>query len=223
MSNRKLSEIAKNPTDLSGGLPKTPDSKDTKNVSESNAPSETSKSQEQSPDGKKDAPKLDSTMEDLKNYFSSAEIWIFLVIAIIILILCFVMASMSLEWYSGLSKIDWAGNFWIMGIFLVLVVLILAYATFLAYITCPKNHKGFIMMTFIAVMLLTFGWFTVFFNAKSLLNAYYTSLFLLFASILLTYVVWQIDYRFGICTLPFLVFAIFMSGMSWHINDSNTI
>lgn len=155
------------------------------------------------------------------NYVSKAELWIFLVIAIIVLILCFVVASPNLEWYSNLRKVDWAENFWIIGIILIFTVLILTYVTFLTYIYSSENYKFVVIALFIGVMLLLFSWFLVFFSSKCLINAFYTSLILLFFTIMLTYITWSVDYRFGICTLPFLVFVIFIFGMSWHINDCN--
>ena len=165
----------------------------------------------------------ESTMETVQKHFCSPEIWIFIVIIIVIIVLCFFIAAGHMEWYDQINKWNWFANYWVLGVFFVIILIIMAYAAFLCYNYSEGATKAWVLMSFIAAVLLIFAWFVVLFNVKSFINAFWAALVLLFVTIWQTVLAFYVDARFGYCMLPYLILVIAMAGMSWHFNDMNQV
>lgn len=161
--------------------------------------------------------------DKLKEQLCRPEVWIFLIIAIVVLIICFYVAYDNKEWYSDLKKFSWTENLWVWGVILVLVLLVAGYCSFVSYIMGSQSMKMAILITFVAAMLGLLAWFWVFYKTKSLENAFYVSLILLFIAFLQIYLVWTVNPNAGYGLLPWALFSIFLVGITWSLDSQNTI
>ena len=65
--------------------------------------------------------------------FTSPVIWFFIIAAIIVLIICFVIAQPEQEWFKDLKMVTWAQNTLVWSIIFVIVIIIMAYCSSYAF------------------------------------------------------------------------------------------
>ncbi len=153
----------------------------------------------------------------------SPEVWIFIVIAIIVLIICFWIAQPELEWYKDQKKYTLFENFWVLAIILVIVAILMAYCSYVSYMKGNSQQRSAIMITFIAGMLLLFLWFVVFYKMKNLSVAFYFAIALLFVAFIQIYFVWNVYDKAGWGLIPYIIFIGFLVGLNYNISDQNTV
>jgi hypothetical protein len=70
-----------------------------------------------------------------------ATFWILLILFVIVIVACFWIAAVSdsqTNWKSW-AKVSWANNLWFMGIFMVIALALMFYATFIAAAACERT------------------------------------------------------------------------------------
>lgn len=158
----------------------------------------------------------------LSEHFSTWEVWIFIILAIIVLVACFFIAYQQQDWFADIKKVDWAQNLIAWGVGLIIVYLVMALCSSFAYVkTLSQQNKMAILITFLISSGLLILWFTLFFFSKDLSSAFYTTIALIVVTVVLTYFVFLSDIGSGIGMLPYIVFLLFLSGIGWNIMASN--
>ena len=165
-----------------------------------------------------------SSIETMKKYAYKPEMWGFIIVAIIILIICTVIAVQNKDWYNALNlnpaasggwAIFWLVIFWIFTI-------IFAYFSYLAYaITENMTTKIAVMILFMLVMIATIIWFSILFYTRDLTTAYYFSFALFFLTLALVIICFLVSQITGWVLLELILMAIFV-GFSWNILNLNS-
>lgn len=161
------------------------------------------------------------TMSQIKTAACSKNLWMFLLIAIIVLIICWFIAAPNIMWYDSLKNFSWGNNSLIFYIVLVLVVLVMAGGTYVAYNMANASMQTTILMTFMAAMFLLIIWFTVFYQAQQLEQSFYVGMIFLFVAFLQTYFVFQVSAKAGYAMLPYFIWMVLVVLMIYKIFASN--
>uniref|UniRef100_A0A6C0AEJ8 Transmembrane protein n=1 Tax=viral metagenome TaxID=1070528 RepID=A0A6C0AEJ8_9ZZZZ len=159
--------------------------------------------------------------DHVTNQFCSPELWIFILSSIIVLVLCFLVAYSSLDWYEELNKWNWISNYIVIAIILVIVFIVMAYGAFVSYAASGGHGKHATLIVYLVVILASFAWFVVLFTYKDLEGAFNLSMLLLLFTIILTVMVFENAGSIGWCVVPFLIFNVFMIGATWNIKEMN--
>ena len=160
-----------------------------------------------------------NTNKDLLNY--NKAIWAFIIVAILVLIICFFIAKPELEWYREINKYGWLSNNWLMGVILIVVILLMSYSSYFAYCVADESGKNMVIITFTLGLLILITWFIVFFKVKSFLNAFYLSMMLFFVSFIQIYFVWDISSNAGYGMIPYIVVTFLLTIISLNISSEN--
>lgn len=154
--------------------------------------------------------------------FKDKFLWMFILVAIVIVCLCFGIAYNEADWYSNLNNWTWASSMMWVSIILFIIVLIVAYCSYLGYNSAADDTtKGWILATFFATLLILMVWFYVFFKAKTLDNAFYVSILFLFVVFVQTYLIWSVNYKAGYGMILYALWAIFLASASWYVSANN--
>ena len=151
-------------------------------------------------------------------------VFIFIIVSIIILIICFAISYSEYEWYQELNNYSWSSNMLIMGIILAIIVIIMSICTGIAYKDCKDEHnKSMILFTYVASSLVLIMWFYVFYNAKNLDNAFYIGILFFFIAFLQTYFVWKANQNAGYGMILYMLWALFAVFITWNISNTNIV
>ena len=159
----------------------------------------------------------------LKDNFCYKYLWAFILVVVVVILICFSMSYSELNWYQELNNYSWSGNMVVMGIILVIILLIMAYCTFIGYSYATEANKTNILFLFVASLLVLILWFYVFYNAKNLENAFYIGIFFLFLTFVQTYFVWKSNIKAGYGMLLYILWAVVAVVITWNISNTNTV
>lgn len=158
----------------------------------------------------------------ITNDFKDKFLWMFILVAIVIICLCFGIAYNEADWYSNLNNWTWASSMMWVSILLVIIILIVSYCSYLGYNSAKDDTtKGWILATFFATLLILLVWFYVFFKAKSLDNAFYVSILFLFVVFVQTFLIWKANTKAGYGMILYALWAIFLASASWYVSANN--
>jgi tryptophan-rich sensory protein len=165
----------------------------------------------------------DTTMHQFKQAACSKNLWMFLLIAIIVLIICYFIAAPNAVWFDSLKKFSWGNNSLIFFIVLVIVVLVMAGGTYVAYSVANTYMQGAILMSFMAAMFLLIIWFAIFYQAQQLDHAFYIGMVFLFVAFIQTYLVFQASVKAGYAMLPYIIWMVLVVLMVYKIFVDNVV
>lgn len=157
-----------------------------------------------------------------ENYCNNG-IFIFVIVSILILLVCFGIAYPEAGWYQELNNYTWSTNMLIMGIILAVIVIIMSICTGFAYRDAKEENKPMILFTFVASLLVLVMWFYVFYNAKNLDNSFYLGILFFFIAFLQTYYVWKSNVQAGYGMILYMLWALFAVLVTWNISNTNVV
>jgi tryptophan-rich sensory protein len=161
--------------------------------------------------------------EDIKNHLRGWPFWIFIIIAIIVLVITILLAKSESGWYNDLKKMSWAENMVVWAVLYCIVIILMAWCTSFAYCLADDTGKMYILTSFIAAIILIVITFVVFYRSKNLDVTFYLVMLLIAVSIFQTFVVWKYHAGSGIGMLPYVVFLIFVAGITYDISSKNSV
>lgn len=153
-------------------------------------------------------------------------IWVFLIVAIIVLVILFWIAKPQQEWFAGLNN-SWswlkANNMSVMAIIMVIVVLLMAYVSYVAYVKTTARWRNGIILSFAASMLLLIVWFIVFYNTQNLMAASWLGVAVLVAGLIQTWYVFNADRAAGWGMVPYLLWLVTAVAFGFQLAGSNPL
>ena len=156
-----------------------------------------------------------------KEQVSDKILWVYIIVAVIILIILFWIAGSASTYFNSLNKPTWTNAPAIWGTLMVIVVLILAYANFKAFRVANAAYRNNIIVTVIIQAILLIAWFWVFYKTENPMNAFYIALVLLLVTLWQLFVLYRVDPAAGWMALPFLVWLLLAIYVNWSISDTN--
>lgn len=169
-----------------------------------------------------------TTTTRMNPFTSDWVLWVYLVIAAIVLVICWWIAAVrdSVNYWKSLTMVSWAQNLWVMGILMIVALLLLAYATYRAYVASDilgdRLNVNMIMLTFALQMVLLVVAFAVLFRNHQTSTAFYFVLLLVVITAWQFYLFQRSGDRVAVWLLLlyaiWLVVALFIS---WNVYTSN--
>ena len=150
------------------------------------------------------------------------EVWVFIVIAIVVLVVCFVIAKPGMEWFNDLNTTAATRYMWIWAVILTIAYIVAAYYTSVGYYAATPHVKTGIMLSFIAFSLLLLVWFFVLFKMKEITSAFYVSIALLFVLFIQMYLCWATNLTAGLGNIGIMLMAFILVGFSYNLSAANT-
>lgn len=153
------------------------------------------------------------------------EFWIYFVIAVVTIIVVWWIGGMtdSRNYYASLQKVSWADNISLIAVLMTIVVLLNAYASFLAgFITRSPTAKAMVYTTFALQSILLIIFSAIFYKQQSLSSSFYISILLVLVT------VWQ-GWTFYYCGSPasfyllilYFVWLLAVVYISWNVWSLN--
>lgn len=153
-------------------------------------------------------------------------IWVFLIVAIIVLIILFWIAKPQQDWFASLNN-SWtwlkASNMSVMVIIMIIVVLLMAYVSYVAYIKITARWRNGVILSFAASMLLLIVWFAVFYRTQNLMTAAWLGVAVLVAGLIQTWYVFNADRAAGWGMVPYLLWLITAVAFGFQLSSSNPL
>lgn len=157
----------------------------------------------------------------VQDYTCDGFFWLFIIIAILVLILVYFIASANLPWYADLVKVSWFSYLIGFYVILVLVVLTATIGTYIAFNMATSKGKMWIFLTFVAAMIGLLLWFVIFFSQHNLtLSFYFGCAFLILAFVQIVSV-WSVNMNAGFSILPYLIFIALILGGVYYVMQNN--
>lgn len=163
----------------------------------------------------------------LKQQMCQNALWIFIIISIIVLIILYALARPAQDWLAGLNN-SWTwlkagSNMVVMGVILAIVVLLMAYVSFFAYLHANLIDQKAIVITFGITMILLIVWFGLFYVQRDLNTSAWFGLLVLIAAIFQTYYVFKVSRSAGWGMIPYLLWVIVAIAFNFQLKASNTV
>lgn len=152
----------------------------------------------------------------------SPEVWIFIVIAVVILVVFFVICYYGLPFFNELKQTAATKYLWIWGVIFAIAYLVASYYTYTGWAVANTTGKFGIFIAFAAASLLILGWAVALFRMKDLQAATWISLALLFVIIIQTYLCWSTFSISGMGNIGLGIVGIILVGFSWNLWSMNT-
>ena len=152
----------------------------------------------------------------------SPYVWMFIVIAIVILIIFYVVTIRGMSFFKTLKQSVTTKYMWIWGVIVGIAFLVMSYYAFVGYSLATSYTQFGIFIAFIAVSLLLLGWAFAMFTMKELYSAVWVSVALLFAIIILMYLCWSSNTISGLGNLGMGIVGLIIVGFSYRLYTMNT-
>lgn len=164
------------------------------------------------------------TPKSVSDHSCNRGFWITFVVAVIVLVVLMAIANSGKEWYANLNN-EWTwtkeSNWVILGLILIVVILLLAYVSWIAYVKADSKTRWWIGATFMVTLILLIVLFAVFYIGQNIKAAFWVGLFLILVGLVHTAAVWRVDYRAGMGVLPYLIWAVVAVTHLWHLGCEN--
>ncbi len=157
----------------------------------------------------------------IKEYTCNGFFWLFLLLFVAVMVICYFVAVNYVTWYDDLVKTSWLNNAVAFYVVLFLVGLVMTIGSYIAFVPANKFYRAVIFISFLFQILLLVAWTVVFFSVQNLTWAFILSLCIFFVSIIQMYVVWDVKIEAGYAMIPYSLFILLSLFASYHIMDSN--
>lgn len=168
----------------------------------------------------------------MSNVMYDGTFWIYILIAALIILVCFWIAGVSdsQTYWRSLSKVSWANNMWFLGIITGVAIVLMVVAVYLAVRCCSAaGDQNGVNMLYISLalqaILLALG-FAVLFRQKSPSGGFYFTIAIAAVTIWQFYLIWRAKSQTGQTLAIWLeviwaIWVIFAIGLSYNIWSSN--
>jgi tryptophan-rich sensory protein len=157
-----------------------------------------------------------------KDHCKTPVMWAFIIVAIIVLVLLFLVIRPGLEQYSRMNKKGWTDANSVWGIIVTIVVLLFAYGSYYAYRMAPTDMtRQLIAVSFGVQMVLLLVVFYLAFRTQSWSNAFYLSIVVFLLALVHIYVVWKVSRSAGYASILYVLWTLLMVFASWGLSSDN--
>jgi tryptophan-rich sensory protein len=161
-------------------------------------------------------------LNNFSSQYKDMTFWAFIIIAIIVLIIIFLVIRTGLELYNRTSKKGWADANSVWGIVIIVVTLLFSYGSYRAYSLAPDDmYRQFIAVSFGVQMILLLIIFYLIFRTFSFRNAFYLSILTFILSVVHLYFAWKIDRGAGYASILYVVWVLIMLFGTWGLSSDN--
>lgn len=164
------------------------------------------------------------TQKGLMDQMAAKAIWVFIIIAIIVLIILFWISTSGSDWFNTLNNTwNWIKGSALIGwaVLLVVGVLLAAFVSAVAYANADVRTRGAIIALFGLTMLFLIIWFAVFYSNQNLYAAAWLGGITVILSIFWAGYVWKGDARAGWGMIPYLLWAVVAFAFNIHLSLEN--
>jgi hypothetical protein len=157
----------------------------------------------------------------MKQQLGKKDLWVFMIIAIILLIVLYYISSNHCEVLENLKTCSWNNYYYFGAIVLAIGVLVLAYGCYMAFCVADNQSKTLIAISFGLISVLLIVAFTLFFRNGNFSGAFYTSLFILLVAVLCMYFCYRVKRAAGYTNIVFVIVAIILAWGMWDVTSNN--
>lgn len=169
-------------------------------------------------------PAVVASQTTIMKHVNRNAVWVFIVVAIIVLIIIFWVGKCGMQWYNNLNH-SWScmkgGNMVVWAVLFVIIVLLAAYVSGRAYSMANHSTRTGIAVTFGLSMLFLLIWFGVFFSKQCVKSSVWFGVIALILAILWTYYVFKANRSCGWGMLPYLIWVIAVLGFTCSLRKSD--
>jgi len=159
-----------------------------------------------------------------KDHAKSPIMWAFIIIAIIVLVLLFIVIRPGLDHYNRMNKNGWTDANSVWAIIVSVVVLLFAYGSYYAYISASSDMtRQLIAVSFGVQMILLLVIFYLAFRTQSWSNAFYLSIVVFLLALVHIYVVWKVSRSAGYACILYVIWTLLMVFASWGLSSDNKV
>jgi len=159
---------------------------------------------------------------NMKEQFGRPELWVYIVIAIILIIVLLYVANDYKCVFEDLKMCSWSCNYIVGALIMVVGLLIFAYASFVGQVGSADHVcRYMIVALFGAVSVLLVIAFTLFFRNGDYTGAFYVSMVILFFAALHMYFCWKAGRGAGWLSLVFVIVSILFVWFTWDVTSQN--
>lgn len=158
---------------------------------------------------------------DSKMSMDKMKVWIFVVLAIVvIIILCWIAKNYKCV-SDALNTGCWCSNPLIGGILLFIALLITAWFTSRAFVMADSTTRNFLMVGFVAISILLILAFFLFYKKSNYSAAFYVSLLIVAVAFLHMYFCFKVNKNAGYAQLPLVIMTIVLACYFYNITANN--
>jgi len=159
---------------------------------------------------------------NMKEQFGRPELWVYIVIAIILIVVLLYVANDYKCVFEDLKMCSWSSNYIVGAIVMVVGLLIFAYASFVGQVQSGDNTcRYMIVALFGAVCVLLVIAFTLFFRNGDYTGAFYVAMVILLLAALHMYFCWRAKHGAGWLSFVFVVVSVLFVWFTWDVTSRN--
>lgn len=153
--------------------------------------------------------------------------WVFILVAIIVLIILFLIARGSTEWFNSLNN-SWgwfaSSNNTVLAIVMIIVVLLMAYVSYNAFIRAADySTRNGIAWTFGLQLIGLIVLFALFYRGQNISAAAWVSVLLFILALVQSYFIYRADPRSFWGMVPYLIWLLANTAFAFHLRSENSV
>ena len=157
-----------------------------------------------------------------KDQCREPSMWAFIIIAIIVLVLLFLVMRPGMDAYNQMNKKGWSDANSVWGIVIAIVVLLFAYGSYQGYRNaCDDMSRQLIAVSFGVQMVLLLVVFYLGFRSQSFTNAFYLAIVVFLLSIAHLYFVWKSSRGGGYACILYVIWTLLVLLGAWGVSGDN--
>lgn len=163
------------------------------------------------------------TKSNVKRFLNDKIMWVYVIVALVLFLALYLVVRDHMHNVNSWARVPvWLANSFVMGLVVLVVLLLAAWATAVAHGYYNGNYAAGVGGVFIVagVLLLAVAWLT--YQGHNFVAAFYLSLLLLVAVLVHFYFVWNVSRVKALAVVPLILLVLTMVYYLWFMADEST-